>query len=68
MAFVTLDTNDMVIPVMVPRATTPAVSGWNSAWLIAGAAAASYALFGGKGGARRNPARKTRITRRGKVT
>ncbi len=52
MAFVSLDTNDMVIPVLIPQTAQPAVTGWNSNWLIAGgiglALLASWGLFGSK--------------------
>lgn len=41
-----VSTDDMVLPVMIPRAADPAVTGVNSSWLIAGAAAASWLLFG----------------------
>ena len=48
MPFVQMNTDDMMLPVLIPRAAEPAVTGLNSTWLIAGAAAASWMLFQGK--------------------
>jgi hypothetical protein len=48
MPFVQMNTDEMILPVLIPRAAEPAVTGLNSTWLIAGAAAASWMLFGSK--------------------
>jgi hypothetical protein len=63
-----MDTSQMMIPVLIPRSTEPAVSGINSSWLVAGGTAlallASWGIFGSKvsaakkkaaGGAKRKP-------------
>ena len=41
MPFITMNSQDMSIPVLIPQTTTPAVTGINSNWLIAGAVAAA---------------------------
>ena len=62
MPFVQMNTDEMMLPVLIPRAAEPAVTGVNSAWLIAGAAAASWALFQGKGPKKASPpAKKIKI-------
>lgn len=48
MPFININTDDMMIPALIPRTAEPAVTGWNSTWLIAGAAALSWILFGSK--------------------
>ena len=48
--FVTFDTKELMVPVMIPQAAQPAVTGWNSVWLVAGAAALAWMLFGSKVG------------------
>mgnify|MGYP001579392899 CR=1 FL=1 len=48
MAFVQFDTNDMMVPVLIPKAGPPAVTGFNSIWLAALAAAAAWIFFGSK--------------------
>ncbi len=41
---ITMDTDNMMLPVLIPRTADPAVAGVNSSWLIAGAAAAAVFL------------------------
>lgn len=36
MPFVQMNTDDMMIPVLVPQTATPAVTGWNSNLVIGG--------------------------------
>lgn len=52
MAWVTMNSNDMILPVLIPQTATPAVTGFNSNWLIAGgvglALLASWGIFGSK--------------------
>ena len=55
MPFVQMNTDEMILPVLIPRAAEPAVTGLNSSWLIAGAAAASWMLFQGKGQKKATP-------------
>jgi hypothetical protein len=49
---VTMDSNQMFIPVLIPQTASPAVTGLNSNWLIAGgtilALLASWGLFGSR--------------------
>jgi hypothetical protein len=42
---ITLDTDNMMLPVLIPRAAEPAVTGWNSMWLMAGAGILGAAVF-----------------------
>ena len=58
---VTLDTNDMMVPVLIPQTAPPAVTGWNSnlvvggglglgaliGWLVSGYAKGRKAASGG---------------------
>ena len=43
-AMVQMDTNEMMIPVLIPRTADPVVTGINSNWLIAGAGALAVLL------------------------
>lgn len=49
MPFIQLNTDDMMIPALIPRTADPAVVGVNSSWLIAGAGALAYLLAKPKG-------------------
>ena len=44
MPFVQMNTDEMMLPVLIPRSSDPAVAGVNSSWLIAGAGALAYLL------------------------
>lgn len=48
MPFINLNTDEMMLPVLIPRTATPAVTGPNSMWLVAGAGLIGAALFGPK--------------------
>lgn len=44
MPFIQMNTDDIMIPALIPRTADPAVVGVNSSWLIAGAGAVAYLL------------------------
>lgn len=60
MPFVQLNTDEMMLPVLIPRTADPAVTGLNSNWLIAGAAAAAV-LLAKPHGPKRPAAKKIKI-------
>jgi hypothetical protein len=41
-----INDNDLFVPVLIPKATTPQVSGLNSSWVTALGLLAGAALFG----------------------
>jgi hypothetical protein len=45
MPFIQVNTDEMMLPVLIPRAAQPAVTGWNSTWLIAGAGILGAAML-----------------------
>ena len=49
MSFIQMNTDEMMVPVLIPRTADPVVTGLNSNWLIAGAAAAAVLLAKPKG-------------------
>jgi hypothetical protein len=56
MPFIQMNTDEMILPVLIPRTAEPAVTGINSNWLIAGAGALAVLLAKPKGA--RGPAPK----------
>lgn len=55
MPFIQMNTDNMMVPVLIPRTAEPAVTGLNSNWLIAGAAAAAVLLAKPRGPKRPAP-------------
>lgn len=55
MPFVQMNTDEMMIPVLIPRTSEPAVTGPNSMWLVAGAGLIGAALFGPKSNKKTSP-------------
>lgn len=49
---ITLDSSQLMVPVLIPQTATPAVTGWDSNWLVAGIVGAAmiggWGLFGSK--------------------
>ncbi len=45
---VTLNTDEVMVPVLVPRASPVAVSGLNSIWIIAGTLLLGWFVWGGR--------------------
>ncbi len=45
---VTLNTDEVMVPVLVPRASPVAVSGLNSIWIIAGTLLVGWLMWGGR--------------------
>lgn len=45
---ITLNTNDVMVPVLIPRTSPVAVSGWNSIWVIAGSLMLGWFIWGGR--------------------
>ena len=39
---VTIDSNDVFLPILVPRAAPVAISGWSSVWIIGGFVALAW--------------------------
>lgn len=62
MPFIQMNTDEMILPVLIPRTAEPAVTGLNSNWLIAGAAAAAVLLAKPRG-PKRPAAKKIKIGR-----
>lgn len=74
MAYVQLNTDDMMIPVLVPQTASPAVTGWNSnlviggligvgllvSWLMSGYVTKKKAAASGGRRAKKVPIRKRR--------
>jgi hypothetical protein len=54
---ITMDTNNMMLPVLIPRTADPAVTGLNSNWLIALGAGVLTGVIG-KPSRAKGPARK----------
>ena len=49
---ISLDTSQLMVPVLIPQTASPAVTGWDSNWLVAGiigaAMVSGWGLFGSK--------------------
>lgn len=45
---VTLDSNDVFVPLLIPRASPVAISGWSSIWIAAGAVMLAWLFWGGR--------------------
>ena len=56
-----MNTDNMMVPVLIPRTADPAVTGPNSTWLIAGAGLIGAALFGTKNRKNKPAPRKIKI-------
>ncbi len=55
MPFIQMNTDEMMLPVLIPRTADPAVTGINSNWLIAGAGALAVILAKPRGPKRAAP-------------
>ena len=63
---ITLDSSQLSVPVLIPHTASPAVTGWDSNWLVAGLVGA--AMLGGWGlfGSKVRPPDKKKPTPKGK--
>jgi hypothetical protein len=63
MPFVQMNTDEMMVPVLIPRTADPVVTGINSNWLIAGAGALAVLLAKPKLKSKGPAAKKIKIGR-----